>query len=144
MKTRELHRALRRHRDTQPVFKGVYPCNRLPTVPPGKVMAIIANTDPSHKPGQHWVAYFYTKTHVFYFDSYGQPPLKPTLRKMMSYRRHKKHFGRRLQGSGHMCGEYCLFFILAMLYNWDFDCFGDNLDANDRYVWKTVRRHFFM
>ena len=38
--------------------------------------SIIANTDPLHKPGEHWVALYlppHSKT-VEFFDSYGLPP----------------------------------------------------------------------
>ena len=143
MKSTELRKALRFHRDTKPIFKGVFPCNRLPQfIPRGKTVAFIANTDPAHKPGQHWVAFFYTSTHVYYFDSYGLPPANHYFHRMMKYRKIKKVFGRRLQGMGQVCGHYCLFFILAMVYKMDFTCFGDDYRANDTYVKNFVQQHF--
>lgn len=134
---------LTRHRDTKHVFMGVFPCDRLPkNIPQNKTIAIIANTDPAHKSGQHWVAYFYSKTCVYYFDSYGKPPKSYALRKMMKFRRAQKVFGRRIQGLGKECGYYCLYFILAMIYGKDFSCFGDDYNANDRLVRKLVQAYF--
>ena len=143
MKTRQLYRALKFHKDVKPIFKGVFASNRLPRyIPKGKTVALIANTDPSHKPGQHWVAFFYTRTHVYFFDSYGRPPCKPPFHRLMKYRKYKKYFGRRIQGEGHGCGLYCMYFILAMINNYDFTCFGHNLNANDHYVRNFVRENF--
>lgn len=33
--------------------------------------AYIINTDPSTKPGQHWVSIYYLGNSAFYFDSFG-------------------------------------------------------------------------
>jgi hypothetical protein len=143
MRSTQLEKALKFHRATRNIFGGVLPCNRLPrSVPANRDMAYIVNTHPSYKSGQHWCAFFFTAKYVFYFDSYGLPPSKPSFRKMMTYRKHKKVFGRRLQGMGKMCGHYCLYFILAMTRGYTFSCFTDDFNANDRYVKKFVERHF--
>ena len=59
-----------------PCFKGVYPLDLIPSV---KKMpsAIIINTHPSHKPGEHWVCVLIDKYGFGeYFDSFGLPPLQ--------------------------------------------------------------------
>ena len=143
MKTKQLEQALIYHRDTKHIFMGVYPSDRLPrNIPKNKTVALIANTDPTHKPGQHWVAFFFSKSTVYFFDSYGRSPAKSPFHRLMKYRRHQKVFSRRLQGDGRTCGYYCLYFILAMIQNRNFVCFGDNLNANDRYVVQFVKEHF--
>lgn len=143
MRTKQLEKALKFNRDTRVVFKGVYAYNRLPRkIPKGKKVALIANTDPGHKPGTHWVAFFYTNTCVYFFDSMGNPPWKPGFQRLMQFRRTKRVFNTRIQGIGTVCGHYCLYFILAMVYNMDFSCFGDDLNANDRMVRKIVRKYF--
>ena len=142
MRTKQLQKALRFHRDTKTIFSGVYPSDRLPPIPRGELVTLVVNTDPSHKPGQHWVAYFFTRTQAFYFDSYGRQPMTPGLCKLMRRRKRMKYFSRRLQGTGDVCGDYCLYFILAMTWKLDFDCFGRDLKANDRYVRKFVRKYF--
>ena len=124
MKTKQLEQALLYHRDTRHMFMGVYPSDRLPhIIPKNKTLALIANTDPSHKPGQHWVAFFFTKSTVYFFDSYGRSPAKSPFRRLMKYRKHKRVFERRLQGDGRTCGYYCLYFILAMIQKHNFVCF---------------------
>jgi hypothetical protein len=60
----------------------------------------------------------------------------------MRFRKCKRVFGRRIQGNGKVCGYYCMYFILAMIYNRDFSCFGDDLNTNDRMVRKFVRKTF--
>jgi hypothetical protein len=142
MKTAQLQRALQWHRDTSSIFKGVFPANKLPTIPKNKTLAIIANTDPSHRPGQHWVAFFFKREHVYFFDSYGQKPQKAEFHKLMMCRKYKHFFGRRIQGSGKECGFYCLYFILSMVQGKSFDIFGDDLNANDRCVRNIVQKHF--
>ena len=59
-------------------FKGVFPCDRVPykaKLP----LNIIINTDPSNKPGTHWVCVSIDKNgRGFYFDSFGFPPNNST------------------------------------------------------------------
>ena len=109
MKTTQLQNTLKLHRAIGSVFKGVFASNRLPKyMPNGKTVALIANTDPSHKPAQHWVAFWYTKMHVYFFDSYGIPPCKAPFHRIMKYRKYKNYFGRRIQGMGGKCRYYCI------------------------------------
>jgi hypothetical protein len=142
MRTRELEKALRQHQDTRSIFKGVFPSNQLPKIKPHEESALIANTDPSHKPGVHWVAFFFKKEHVYFFDSYGRKPQKAEFRKLMMCRKYKHFFARRIQGDGKECGFYCLYFMLAMIQGKSFDKFGDDLNANDRCVRNIVQKHF--
>jgi hypothetical protein len=142
MRTTQLRRALLRHRDTQAIFIGVFPANKLPQIPKHKTIAFIANTDPAHKPGQHWVAFFFNNEHVFFFDSYGRSPREYGFHKPMNYRKYKHFFARRIQGRGKECGFYCLYFILAMVQGKSFNLFGDDLNANDRCVRNIVQSHF--
>jgi hypothetical protein len=57
MNTLEIDTLLKKHPHSRPVFKGVYARNRLPrllNVP----SALVGNTDPDHRMGQHWVAIY--------------------------------------------------------------------------------------
>ena len=138
MYTSQLKRALERNRDTRHLWRNVVASDMLPRRIPKRPGIIIANTDPSTRPGQHWVAYYFTDSCVTYFDSYGRAPAS----KMMRLRKNQRYFGRRIQGTGNMCGEYCLYFVLTMIYNLNFDCFGTDLEANDRLVKRLVKRYF--
>ena len=51
MNTEQIERLIRRHiRD----FDGVFSIDRLPSNP----CLLVYNTDPSHRPGEHWVAMY--------------------------------------------------------------------------------------
>jgi len=51
-------------------FLGIFPINQIPK-PSAKNYSFIANTDPSHLPGRHWIS-VYSNGQVFYFDSLAQ------------------------------------------------------------------------
>lgn len=142
MRTSQLTTLLRKRKDTRKIFTGVYPCNRIPRSIPENA-AFIVNTDPHDKPGKHWVAYFFTPSRAYFFDSYGQAPWKNELQRPMAMRKMKTYFGRRLQGhSSEVCGHYCLYFILAMIHQLGFSRFGTNFEKNDILVKKFVDRNF--
>ena len=46
----------------------------LPEKKPLDMKAYIVNTDISTDPGEHWVAIYFRRDQVIYFDSYGRPP----------------------------------------------------------------------
>ena len=50
------------------------PRNLLPEKKPLDMKAYIVNTDISTDPGEHWVAIYFRRDQVIYFDSYGRPP----------------------------------------------------------------------
>jgi hypothetical protein len=74
MNTLEIDTLLKKHPHSRPVFKGVYARNRLPrllNVP----SALVGNTDPDHRMGQHWVAiYIDANSRGEYYDPTGTPP----------------------------------------------------------------------
>jgi hypothetical protein len=53
------------------IFQGVYSIDTLPETP----RRLVCNTDPSYKPGQHWVAlYVDSRRRGEYFDWFGRKP----------------------------------------------------------------------
>ena len=48
--------------------------NLLPEKKPVDMKAYFVNTDISTDPGEHWVAIYFRRDQVIYFDSYGRPP----------------------------------------------------------------------
>jgi len=143
MRTNELAKALNWNVHTRSVFGGVFARDRASiTKKKEKNVAFIVNTDPSTKSGEHWVAFYFTPEEVFYFDSYGNPPQHKRFATLMKKRKKASFFHQRLQGSGETCGEYCLYFILAMQGHANMKVFGNELNSNDRYVKKFVHREF--
>ena len=37
-------------------------------------LAVVINTDPIYKPGQHWVCMYFTREKGYFFDSFGRHP----------------------------------------------------------------------
>ena len=60
----------------QPTFHGVFSSDRLPELPVKQRPAtLVVNTDPSCRPGEHWIAiYLLKRGHVKYLESYGKAP----------------------------------------------------------------------
>ena len=128
-------------------FKGVFPADKLlkQTVkqfPCG----YIANTDPSHKPGVHWVAfYFDERGKGEFFCSYGEPPgtynFEPWLERNATYWTYQK---KRLQGDlSSVCGQYCLFFLLHRFRDISIDSFfTSDKDVNDSWVNEFISKRF--
>ena len=96
-------------------FKGVFPSDRLPyraDLP----LHIIVNTDPSNKPGQHWVCVSIDKLgRGYYFDSFGLPPMVNEIEKFLNQRAVKgwKFNKLKIQNAlSSTCGNYCVLYII--------------------------------
>ena len=63
-------------------FRGVYPSDRLNfSFGDGKAHAILINCSPSQSRGSHWVAIYKNPFGVlWFFDSFGLPPLVPSIK----------------------------------------------------------------
>ena len=59
MNTKQLWCALTMNHYTNPYFDGIYSIDALKNIK-DKPELIICNTDPSDKPGEHWVLFFLT------------------------------------------------------------------------------------
>lgn len=121
----------------QGIFKGVFPCDCLPTsfrLP----AAFVINLSPHDEPGTHWVGLYISESgHAFYFDSFG---LKPSNFHISAFLRiHAKNISfnkKQLQHiSSNKCGRFCCVFIVLVLKNCSIisflSRFGVNLYVND-------------
>jgi hypothetical protein len=98
-------------------FRGVFSLDQLPSLnkyPAG----IIVNTDPSNKPGEHWVAIYIDKKGVgFYFDSFGMKPLQKSIVLFMQANCPNgwDYNNVTFQSANALsCGAYCVTFIKVM------------------------------
>ena len=77
----------------------------------------IANTDYSHEPGEHWVAFYVVSPILEFFDSYGQHPhvYFPHLQfvSSSSHLPYTLHFNnQKLQKfNSSVCAHYCLYYV---------------------------------
>ena len=61
--------------NTNTHFLGVFALDQIPSSFSQYPCAYVANTDPSSRKGQHWVAFYHeSSTQLEFFDSYGLPP----------------------------------------------------------------------
>lgn len=128
---------------------GVYPCNKLPRKIK-KPAFIIANTDPAHKPGEHWVAfYFPLKGCAEFFDSFGQPPSKLFFIRFLERNSSKyKINNQRFQSNfSSTCGNYCCLYLYNRYIGKSLKQFSNqfspyNFIANDDKVISLFNKHF--
>src|SRR5690348_854989 len=101
-------------------FKGVFPCDQLPynTKLP---LNIIVNTDPSYKPGEHWISISIKKQGKGeYFDSFGLPPIVDDIIKFLEYKCSPgwTYTKKTLQNiTSQTFGNYCVLYIIFKCQN---------------------------
>lgn len=121
----------------QNIFKGVFPCDRLPTnfrLP----AAFVINLSSHDEPGTHWVAlYIYESGCAFYFDSFGLKPSNYHIIAFIKMHANRVRYNtRQLQHiTSNKCGRFCCVFVVSALKNCSSDSFlsrfGLNLYIND-------------
>jgi hypothetical protein len=120
----------------QGIFQGVYSIDILPETP----RLLVCNTDPSHKPGQHWVAlYVDSQRRGEYFDSLGRRPSGIIEGCMHRHCVDWLFNARQLQSAVSNCfGFYCCFYCLLRCRGVDLtrivNSFTDDTGFNDSIV----------
>ena len=145
MNTQQIEALLNRDPYSKDIFKKV--CARDQIEKPTFPSAYVINSDPSNKPGEHWIAvYFDKKGRGEYFDSYGLPPHVLQLDSYMNcYSSTDWIYNKKpLQALfSSVCGHYCVYFILfrcrgkslhRIVHN-----FSSNLTENDRCVTRFIQ-----
>ena len=74
MNTAQIDSVLKQDPVTNKKFCGVFASDKLPQAIETYLCGFVANTDPSHEPGTHWVAFYFASKEGEFFDSYGYPP----------------------------------------------------------------------
>ena len=95
------------------IYRGIYPCDQLPDVVI-RPSVIVVNTDPSCRPGRHWICMFFGPDgHGEFFDSFGLPPNRIFERYMdkhcfvwtFNYKQMQSLVSR-------FCGHYCIWYCM--------------------------------
>jgi len=148
MNSRQIHRVLKQHHLTKHSFVGVFPSDCLPTSLEALPAAIVCNTDPISKPGQHWIALFIDDNGVGeYFDSYGQEPSVPDIKDFLHRNCDSwQHNPRTVQGMmSSTCGQYCLYYLLLRCRGWPMHrivgSLPDSPFVSDSFVAAFVNKH---
>ena len=98
---------------TSPLFRGVFAANNLPRIVQHPCV-LIANTDPSNKPGSHWVAFHIDEFgRGEFFDSYGIPPIVKMHHEFLSRQCSTWTYNeKQLQSpTSDVCGEWVALFL---------------------------------
>ena len=109
----------------------------------------MVSTDPSTKPGQHWIAIYIDTNGVGeYFDSYGLPPLVPQFMTFLKKNcTHLSYSTRALQGDlSTVCRQYATFYLLhrcrGLRMGKIINVFSNDTEDNDILVNDFIRKHF--
>lgn len=107
---------------------------------PKSARFVIANNDPSHLPGSHWVCmHIPRRGPAEYFDSTGHPPL-PIFENYLVTRssKYKKNVLRVQDYGTDTCGEFCVYYVDRRRRGWSFqkimDTFSRDLSINEMLV----------
>ena len=108
MNTEEIRRALEFICGDE--FLGVYSRNTMPRHLPTGRSIIVVNTDPSYKPGTHWIAMRFDNAFGEYFDSFGRYPEKTFETYMNEHCRAWTFNDKQIQSvASKFCGCYIVF-----------------------------------
>ena len=136
MDTKEIERFIREDRICRGIFQGVFSADTLPENP----RLLICNTDPSNKPGMHWIAMFVDSNgRGEYFDSFGRRPLDVFADYMNENCIDWNYNARQLQNiTSSFCGFYCCFYCMFRCRGFDLirivNLFTRDVDFNDSIV----------
>ena len=107
MNTTEIQRALNYICGAE--FIGVFARNTIPRCLP-KTCILVVNTDPSYRPGTHWIAMRFADGCGEYFDSFGRYPEKTFETYMNEHCARWIFNDRQLQSAAsRFCGSYIIF-----------------------------------
>ena len=131
-------------------FTGVFACDQLPKEPAlERPLALIVNTDPSHKDGSHWLAIYIDRSNnATFYDSFGNPPemFDDAISEFLGTNSVRIQYSTRAIQSmcTAVCGQHCIYFIARMEKCEDFgffiSLFKENTHLNDVKVCRFVKK----
>ena len=146
MNTKQLWNALCLNPVTNQYFDGIYSADTLKEIRE-KPDLIICNTDPSNKPGEHWVLFFFSDNGVDFFDSlgrdikyYGSIFLDFIANFVTNY---EQSLQRMQPLKSDLCGQYCLYYAFVKCNGLSMDEIIYNI-PNYKDVVNFVNRLFYI
>lgn len=150
MNTDQIENVIKQDPITRKKFGGVFAENHLAHSLDFYPCGYIANTDPSNKPGKHWVAfYFNTPEQGEIFDSYGKRPSYYSENFVDFLDQNSKHWSfnkKELQSVlTAVCGQYCIFYLMHKARGVSMksivELFSSNKLHNDHLVYEFVMKY---
>ena len=149
MKSKKIAKILRSNTLTKQVFRGVFPCDKIPSIAES-TYAVIVNTDNSKKKGSHWILLYVSDQTCIFIDSFGRSinsKLFPAdfvryVSKFIGLKKYRYN-PKIVQGLlSDVCAEYCCYWLFKKCLNVAdiFKNFGGNLHHNDLQVSRFVSK----
>ena len=104
---------IQRYYQNEPRFNGVNSRNNLPKKI--KYGAYVTNLDEQVDVGTHWIALFYNKNEIVYFDSFSVEHVPKEIKEFAENKNIKANIFRVQGNNSVMCGYFCIGFIDFML-----------------------------
>ena len=146
MNTKQLWNALYLNPVTNKYFDGIYSSDTLKEIKERPDL-IICNTDPSNKPGEHWVLFFFNQNSVDFFYSlgrdikyYGSVFLDFIVNFVSNYQQCLK---RTQPVNSDLCGQYCLYYAYAKCNGFSMEEIIHNI-SDSEYVVNFVNKNYYI
>ena len=130
-----------------PDFYEVVPCCLIEQFKKHEVAALIVNTDPHDKPGQHWVALYKKAATVHFFDSFArdiddfEEPFASIVKDFASGCHIVTNKKRYQNDWSDTCGRWCIYYIISKTCNvGDFSEFSDDTMQNERELQRQFKK----
>ena len=145
LRTQDLECMARRKPLTASQFEGVFAADQIPKHVRSYPASMIVNTDPSHLPGEHWLAlHFPSPEEVKFFDSYGFPPTAygDCFTKALEHKQVTRNQKSLQSADSNVCGYYCIFFLYYKARGKSIPQIEKVFHNEDHLVVQFVRTHF--
>ena len=104
---------IQQHYENEPKFNGVFSRDNLPKTI--KIGAYVINFDEYADVYTHWIALFFNKNEIVYFDSFGAKHVSEEIKEFTRNENIKPNIFRVQANNSIMCGYFCIRFIDFML-----------------------------
>ena len=104
---------IQKYYENEPRFNGVFSRDNLPKKI--KDGAYVINLDEYADVGTHWIALFYNKNEIVYFDSFSVEHVPKEIKEFAENKNIKANIFRVQGNNSVMCGYFCIGFIDFML-----------------------------
>ena len=104
---------IQKYYENEPRFNDVYSRNNLPKKIKDGVYVI--NLDEYADLGTHWIALFFNKSEIVYFDSFGVEHVPEKVKEFIGHKNIEANIFRVQANNSVMCGYFCIGFVDFML-----------------------------
>ena len=120
---------IQKYYKNEPKFNGVFSRNNL--FKKIKDGVYVVNLDEYADVGKHWIALFYNRNEIVYFDSFAVEHVPKEIKKFIRNKNIKANIFRVQENNSVMCGYFCIGFIDFMLSGEKLTDFTNMFSAHD-------------